>query len=170
MRNPNFTCSSRRGALDGANLVGLRSARIARIAASDATIDDLSGNRIGLFLPRTGLYRNLLGIGLRNHRAVRNLFRDGLGNGTHDRVATLTLFGDRSHDSIADLLRNRIRFKAIDGIGASLLLSNGNHNGIRNLLLALLDDATIHRVATLTLFGDRNHDGVINLLRNFAAY
>ena len=166
LRNPDFTSTSSRRALNRANLGTNGAARSARITAGDATIDDATGNRNTLILPATGLNRNLFRTGLRNHGRARhfalNVFEDDAAN----VIGASLLFDARNHDGVVDLLRDLRADDLIDGVSAGLLFGDRNHDRIRNFLLTLFANHTVDGVGASLLLGNRNHDRVVHLLRN----
>ena len=166
MGNPNFTRAGGRRALDRADLRADRAARIARIAAGDAAIDDFARNGVALILPAAGLNRNLLGAGLRNHGRAGNLTLNVFVDDAVDRIGAGLLFGGRNHDRVVDLLRNLSADDAVDRVGAGLLFGDRNHDRVRNFLLTLFVNNAVDRIGAGLLLGNRNHDRVVHLLRN----
>ena len=164
--NPNFASARGRRALNRADLRANATARIAGIAARDATIDDATRNRVALILPATGRNRNLASNRLRNHRRARNLLLDVFPNDAVDGVLASLLLGDRNHLGVGNLLRNVGPDRLVDRVGPGLLLGDRNHNGVRDFLLALLVNDAIDGVLASLLLDVGNHHRVVHLLRN----
>ena len=164
LRNPNFAFAGRRRALDLADLVFDRAARVARIAARDAAKDRFARNRNGFGLPAAGLNRNLFHVGLRNANGVRNLFLAFNPSRLANGVLTLTLFVDRFADGVRNLLLAGFVNRFADGVLTLTLFVNRFANGVRDLLLTRVPNRLADGVLTLTLFVDRFADGVRDLL------
>ena len=164
LRNPNFALAGRRRALNLADFVFDRTARVARIAARDAAKDRFARNRNAFGLPATGLDGNLFRIGLRDANGVRNLFLAFDPGRFANGVLTLTLFVNRLADGVRNLLLAGFPNRLADGVLALALFVNRLKDGVRNLLLAGFPNRLADGVLALALFVDRFADGVRNLL------